>query len=90
MTSEEIAESRKEAEDAGWVRLSSKGPEEWGWCGYRVMKHKQGQWWGYEPRYGYNAGLGISMKTRQDAQEFCEKHYYDKMGDEMPHRGDPI
>jgi len=91
MTSEEIIESRKEAENAGWVRLNpnGKGPEEWGWCGYRVMRYKKGEWWGYEPKYGYNAGLGISMKTREDAQAFCESHYNKKM-DYDPHRGDVI
>lgn len=90
MTSEEIQEARKDAEDAGWIRLPGKGPRCWGWCAYTVMEYKPGQWWGYlDDHRGYN-GLGISMKTREEAQAFCEDHYYDRKGQENPRRGEPI
>lgn len=81
----QIAENRKEAEDAGWIRLSGPGPEEWGWCGYRVMKHAPGEWWAYH----LDRGLGISEKTRQLAQMFCEEHYDRRMDNEMPRPGEP-
>lgn len=78
MTSEEIQENRKDAESAGWVKLTTNGPDEWGWCGYTVMRYKPNEWWGYlENHRGYN-GLGISMKTREEAQAFCEAHYFEE------------
>lgn len=72
--SEQIQQDRKDAESAGWVRMT-KHPESWGWMGYEVMRYSPSQWWAYLHDHRGYGGLGINEPTKEAAQAYCEKHY---------------